>query len=416
MLCQFSVKNYKSFKDEATLDFQATNITDHENEIIVDNNDGAKYLPLASIYGPNGSGKSNVLSALNSLLVKIMRPICAACDKNDCSEKNKKKPNIVPFRFDIISINEPTEFEIFFRSKKAEYKYVLHVKEDIVIYESLSKLNFNSSKEIKLFYKDTNLSKQIWLNKTYFKNINVSGISESLPILSYLGITNKDIDVIKDVLRWLEGGIETVNYGNPYTEARILLIKGNFKKEMLIKMLKEADIDIDGYRTEEKDEEIKVFTKHIVDDYEQELSLADESNGTVKLFALLPMIIDSIKRGTTLVVDELDAKLHPKLLEYIIELYRNPSKNKKGAQLVFTSHDLMTMTAELFRRDEIWFVAKNNEQASKLYSLVEFKKENGKAPRKDEKYGKQYLEGRYGADPYFKRMINWEDQNGGEES
>lgn len=104
------------------------------------------------------------------------------------------------------------------------------------------------------------------------------------------------------------------------------------------------------------------------------------------------------------------SKLHPKLLEYIIELYRNPKKNRNGAQLVFTSHDLMTMSPELFRRDEIQFVAKNAEQALQLYSLVEFKKENGKQPRKDEKYGKQYLEGRYGADPYLRRMFNWEEQ------
>ena len=79
--------------------------------------------------------------------------------------------------------------------------------------------------------------------------------------------------------------------------------------------------------------------------------------------------------------------------------------NKHGAQLIFTSHDLSTMNNEVFRRDEIWFVAKGNNQNSKLYSLVEFKTGNGEVVRKDAKYDKQYLEGKYGADPYLKNVV-----------
>ena len=105
----------------------------------------------------------------------------------------------------------------------------------------------------------------------------------------------------------------------------------------------------------------------------------------------------------------MDAKLHPKLLRYIIELFTNPDINRKGAQLIFTSHDMTTMIPEVFRRDEIWFCALNAENSSHLYSLVSFKKENGSKPRNDETYGKQYLEGRYGADPYLRRLLSWED-------
>ena len=108
-----------------------------------------------------------------------------------------------------------------------------------------------------------------------------------------------------------------------------------------------------------------------------------------------------------MVSDELDAKIHPQLLKHIIQMFTDLTINKKHAQLIFTSHDLSTMNSELFRRDEIWFVAKENEENSKLYSLVEFKNEKGESVRKDAKYDKQYLEGKYGADPYLRRIIDW---------
>ena len=116
---------------------------------------------------------------------------------------------------------------------------------------------------------------------------------------------------------------------------------------------------------EEQNGKIKeIYTKHVVNGYENELTLREESQGTGKLFSLLPYIIDSLEVGQTLIIDELDAKLHPKILEYIINLFSNPEINKKGAQLIFTSHDLYTMNSSVFRRDEIWFVAKGKDQGS----------------------------------------------------
>ena len=168
------------------------------------------------------------------------------------------------------------------------------------------------------------------------------------------------------------------------------------------------DLDILDFRVEEKEHDrIEVFTKHEVDGYKAELNLSDESSGTKKLFRLLPFIAESLIDGTTLVIDELDAKIHPVLLRHIIMLYNDMEVNRKGAQLIFTSHDLSTMNSEVFRRDEIWFVAKGNGQNSKLYSLVEFKNSKGESVRKDAKFDKQYLEGKYGADPYLRKIIDW---------
>ena len=179
-------------------------------------------------------------------------------------------------------------------------------------------------------------------------------------------------------------------------------------KKLMLQMIQEMDLDIVDFRVEEKENDrIDIITKHRVNDVETEINLYEESSGTQKLFGLLPFIAESLLTGTVLVIDELDAKIHPVLLRHIIMMYNDMSINRHKAQLIFTSHDLSTMNSEVFRRDEIWFVAKGSSENSKLYSLVEFKNEKGEAVRKDAKSDKQYLEGKYGADPYLRKIIDW---------
>lgn len=210
------------------------------------------------------------------------------------------------------------------------------------------------------------------------------------------------------MIDWFEFGIDFLNYGNPIQELRMAVANSDDVKQLVLKMIQEMDLDIVDFRVEEKENDrIEVFTTHRVEEYETELNLSEESSGTKKLFGLLPFIAMSLLEGTTLVIDELDAKLHPVLLRYIIMLFNDMESNRKGAQLIFTSHDLSTMNNEVFRRDEIWFVAKGNSQNSKLYSLVEFKNDKGESIRKDAKFDKQYLEGKYGADPYLRKLIDW---------
>ena len=154
-----------------------------------------------------------------------------------------------------------------------------------------------------------------------------------------------------------------------------------------------------------------MFAVHKLKDEVFELNILDESNGTQKLFELLLFIATNLSIGGTLIIDEIDANIHPALLKHIIQWHTDSSVNQKGAQLIFTSHDLANMNNDTFRRDEIWFVAKGNQQDSVLYSLVEFIMENGAKVRNDARYDKQYLEGKYGADPYLQKMINWEEFN-----
>ena len=408
MLCQFTVKNFKSIRDEVTFDMQAAAISEHEDRIIKEV-DNEFYLPVSAIYGPNGGGKSNVLEALHSLVTKVLRPLYATSNNEEIAIKMKKQV-IEPFAFDEETINEPTEFELFFRTALAEYRYALVVNKDVIEYERLDRIKFETGRRSALFERD---QEEIVLKGAFSKLKTSDELSDTLPLLSYLGITYKKNEVVRDVLEWFDEEIDFLNYGNPVQELRMAVSKSEDVKKLMLQMIQEMDLDIVDFRVEEKENErIEVFTKHIVDEYEAELNLMDESSGTRKLFGLLPFIAKSLLMGTTLVIDELDAKIHPVLLKYLIMTFSNMEKNKKGAQLIFTSHDLSTMNSDVFRRDEIWFVAKGNYQNSKLYSLVEFKNKKGESVRKDAKFDKQYLEGKYGADPYLRKIIDWGTVNG----
>lgn len=402
MLCQFTVKNYKSIRDEVTFDMQAAAISEHEDKIIKDK-DGEQYLPVSAIYGPNGGGKSNVLEAMHTLAAKVLRPLYATTD-NDERVFLQKKLIIEPFAFSEETKNEPTEFEIFFRTETAEYRYILHVKRDVVVYESLDRVKLDTGRRSALFERDEEI-----VLKGVFAKLKISDdLSATLPLLSYLGITYKKNEVVKDVLEWFEYEIDFLNYGNPIEELRMAVSNSDDVKQLMLDMIQEMDLDIVDFRVvEDENDRIDVYTKHMVDGYETELNLLEESSGTKKLFGLMPFIAASLLTGTVLVIDELDAKIHPVLLRHIIMMFNDMSINKKKAQLIFTSHDLSTMNSEVFRRDEIWFVAKGNAQNSKLYSLVEFKNDKGESVRKDAKFDKQYLEGKYGADPYLRRIIDW---------
>lgn len=403
MLCQFTVKNYKSIRDEMTFDMQAAAISEHENNIIRDK-DGELFLPISAIYGPNGGGKSNVLEAMHTLASKVLRPLYATGDKEERIFLQKRLL-IEPFAFSKETKSQPTEFEIFFRTEIAEYRYKLHIMKDVVNYESLDRVKLDTGRRSALFERDT---EEISLKGVFSKLKASEDLSATLPLLSYLGITYKKNEVVKDVLDWFEYGIDFLNYGNPIEELRMAVSNSEDVKQLMLDMIQEMDLDIVDFRVvEDENDRIDVYTKHLVDGYETELNLLEESSGTRKLFGLMPFIAGCLLTGTVLVIDELDAKIHPVLLRHIIMMFNDMSINKKKAQLIFTSHDLSTMNNEVFRRDEIWFVAKGNAQNSKLYSLVEFKNKKGESVRKDAKFDKQYLEGKYGADPYLKRIIDW---------
>ena len=247
MLCQFTVKNFKSIRDEVTFDMQATAISEHEDRIIKDK-DGELYLPVSAIYGPNGGGKSNVLAALHTLVAKILRPLYITED-NENKAFLQKRIVVEPFAFSECK-NEPTELELFFRTSLAEYRYILHIKRDVIVYESLDRVKFETGRRSALFERDND---EIIL-KGAFSQLKVSDdLSNTLTLLSYLGITYKKNEVVKDVLGWFELGIDFLNYGNPIQELRMAVSSSKAIKKLMLQMIQEMDLDIVDFRVEEKE-------------------------------------------------------------------------------------------------------------------------------------------------------------------
>lgn len=404
MLVQFTVQNFKSIKKPATLDLQATAFSEHRNTLLR-SPAGDLLLPLSVIYGPNGGGKSNVLEAIGALVRKVVVPIYMATHTVGAMPGYPSAP-IMPFVFDPHTKNEPSTFEVFFQTGLAEYRYCLHTKEEKVVYERLDRVKFSTKKQSGLFERDSNGLKMIG----DFRSLKVTrDLSSTMPVLSFLGMTYENDEIVNDVLNWFKTKIAVIDYGKPQQELWVSIANSEQARKLVLSMMQEMDLDIVDYRTEERpNHTLAVFTKHRVGDSEIELSLNEESSGTQKIFGLLPQIAISLLQGSALVIDELDAKVHPLLLRYLIKLFRDPEINQHNSQLIFTSHDLTNMTNEVFRRDEIWFVAKGLDRGSVLYCLADFKTDNGKV-RNDAVYAKQYLEGKYGADPYLQRIINWED-------
>ena len=163
------------------------------------------------------------------------------------------------------------------------------------------------------------------------------------------------------------------------------------------------DIDITDLRLEEQSH--RLYTTRRIDETTYELSFDEESEGTQKLITALPVLLLALSEGRMVIIDELDAKLHPKLLRYVIQMFQNRDINRHGAQLLFTSHDMYTMKNTVFRRDEIWFAAENHAHESELYSLYEIRGEDHQRIKNTAAYDKQYMEGRYGADPYLSNLL-----------
>lgn len=404
MLTQFSVKNFKSIRDSITFDFEATSISEHKDRLLVGSNKES-YLPVSVVYGPNGGGKTNVIRSLFELRSLVYRPIFLTVSfEDDLFSKQMKE--ISPFLFDEVHNNKPTEFELFFLTEIAEYCYSIHILKNEVLFESLKMRKNTTGKTSTLFERNMD---NIEIGSS-LKGIKVSkGITRSLPLLSYLGIMYSNNVIISDCVNWFRDKLLVINYGDPLNEKYYESTISSEYKSLMLQMFREMDIDIVDFRIEniENSTKKRIFTIHQNNKINYEINLSDESSGTRKMFGLASNVISSLLNGKTLVVDELDAKLHPLLLQYLITRFTDLGVNRYGAQLIFTSHDLSSMTSDFFRRDEIWFVAKGNEQNTFMYSLVEFKDEKGDSVRKDEAYNKRYLEGKYGADPYFRRIINW---------
>lgn len=408
MLCQFQFKNFSSYRDETVFDMQATDIEEFRDSLIPPPGDNfSSLLPVSVVFGPNSGGKSNAINALACLISHIIIPIMTSIDYHNPFGMYLKKYE--PFLLDEVSKNTPTEFEVFFRTVNGQYQYQLSLLEDTIITESLSYVKTPCKRRRATLLFDRENGK-IELG-TALKRANTQNISPTIPYISFLSI-NYAFPEIQDVIDWF-GRCCIINYGISDRDHRFYTILNDPEiKPMLLGILSDLDIPISDYDILEEadggnEKKLKFTTTHIVHERPYLLDINNESEGTAKLLSILPGVITSLASGGLLLVDELDAKLHPHLLRYLIQLYTNSAINTHHAQLIFTCHDISIMKNDLLRRDEIWFAAQNDEGASELWSLYDIQDINGNRIKNTAAYDRQYLAGRYGADPYLKKMMNW---------
>lgn len=415
MIYEFTFENYRSYKNEATIDFISKPINEFE-ETLINVGNSESLLPVCAIYGPNGGGKSSVIMALNELRMIVMQPLLQLAfmkkkneELGETSIEQLKESltdihtNSAYYKWDANGVNKPTIFNILFQVDDFKYRYEFEIQNEMIIVENLY---MEKEKNVEVVFERD--SEGVYLCEL-LDGVDLENMNESLPLLSYIGMF-KNIDVIDRVIRFFMQ-IRVLNYDKPNLDKRIFVKQIENDKCRLCNVMQSMGIDICDINVEYSDDGSveEIYTIHrLLTGEEKKLRLAEESSGTKKIISIIPILLNGIDHDSLFLIDELDAKLHPLLLRKIIELFTNRNINKGSAQLLFTSHDLTTMSKDVFRRDEIWFSAINGYDESILYSLVDFRKEGGSKPRNDENYSKQYLEGRYGADPYFRKLVDWE--------
>ena len=404
MLIRFSFKNFKSFKNENCLDMEATSLKEHEYNVAKTEN--GEYLKVSAIYGANASGKTNVLQAFDYMKKRIL--------VSDDSKKNSPidEENIYSFMIN----NDPIALEVEILAKNNKiYKYGFEVLKDTIISEWLFEKRVN--KFYAIFERENN---NVSMKPNKISDlVNIDERTLFLNIYSKIDRNNEDFSNVYD---WFVNSMY-LDLGNPNFERFInnrvslkILSDENYKKELL-KFIKTFDSGIEGIKTTPDSIEAVKSNNGIIDievihkgenGELKALPFYLESNGTRKMFHLFDFFMDALKNGMVLFVDELDAKLHPLLTRYIINLFHNSDTNKGNGQLIYSTHDTVNLNKETFRRDEIWFAEKNKDGISEIYALSDYiledDKNAGKKVRNDATYNKDYLTGRYGAIPVLEEF------------
>lgn len=414
MLIQFSFKNFKSFRDEATLDLSAAKMTEFSDRVVSEGND--KILPMAAIYGANASGKSNIYNAFGYMADYVIESF-----KYGDEEEKFEEYRPVPFLFDSVSNKAESSFEVYFTipRDKAEktYNYGFCVGRHGVTEEWLNVKAKTARKYASVFYRsaEEDTLDLSGLPKSSRDNIQVA-LEKQVLIVS-LGAKLK-VNKCKDIRDWFMAN-EFADFGDPFTNFFLSrrLPKGFIDDDSVQKKvieyfasfdehIKDFEIEKLPHDADSKEETYKISALHkkIDSDTFAAIPLGMESAGTLKMFALYPELQDVLEKGSVFFIDELNARLHPLLVRNFLLTFLNPEINTKHAQLIFTTHDTWQLSNQLLRRDEVWFTEKDEQGISKLYSLADFVDESGARIRKDESYEKNYLTGKYGAIPMLKSI------------
>lgn len=389
MLVQFKIKNVLSFKEETIFDMTAISAYKEHPSNLIDIDTKEKFLRVAAIYGANASGKSNFVWALQL----FRRIVSQSLNNVDDGAESVLKKCSKPFSFEENKGN--SEFEIVQILRDEEYQYGFEYNSEKIVMEWLYRKSLKTNRKVTIFERTmqkVNLGVSVRKKCEAYKD----QIPPETLLLSFFNKLKLKTDIFKTVYSGITDVL--VFMSDDYEDTRFLdallpkVIDG--KKEKLLEFLTAIDIGIKDITYKEK--ETLFFTFHKGADGElYPLNLYDESEGTIKSIMLFIHAHMAIINDYVLVMDELNVKLHPLLLKFFIDLFYD---NNSMAQLIYTTHDTTLMDKKFFRRDQIWFVQKDELGHSELCALSDFK------VRSDASFEKDYLAGVYGGIPFLKEF------------
>lgn len=407
MIIEFTVANYRSFREKQFLSLIADDGKKHEQgDHFKEIKPGVNVLTSTVVYGANASGKSNLLRAMQSLRNLVL------FSANSTPEKAFVEYD--PFKFHPNTTDSPTHFGIDFLIGEIQYQYEISILKKEVVSEALH--FYPEGREAKLFSRNKQdfefgdylkgqkavVARLTGANQLFLSKAAVNNISQLVEVFRFF---DQDFMTIPFLDNWID---------NRYTD-RIAqeLLKGS-ENEIFIAnfktLLTSFDTGIVDFKIEkneapftESDYDIMI-EHHVFDDDGKEMGskrhpIKEESAGTQKLFVLAGLILRALLNGRVIIIDEFERSLHPSITTFIIQLFHDPKINQHGAQLIIATHDTNLLSESQLRRDQIWIVEKDHKGASSLFSLTDI---NG--VRSDIPFEKWYLSGRFGGVPGIEKL------------
>ena len=404
MIIDFSIENFMSIKEKIEFSMEATGTSGlKKNTFDTSKN---KYLKSSVIYGGNATGKTNILRSLTFAGNLVV-------NSHNFNISNKI-PNRIPYMLDTESFDKPTKFEINFIYEKIKYKYCFSCNNEKIIEEYL--YYYPNEKETLVFtrknttdyefnYKDRKdqeiIKKQMISNVLYVSRATQLGHEITKNVYNFFNNLVVNFSLAPVVLNWQNYTLKSI-YDNKGLKKEILevLSRGDFggindiiitKKKGVIK-----NIIVENNAIKQQDAEGEIYEAQFIHDNENgrhSFNLGQESAGTQKMFSMLGPIFDVLNNGKIMIVDELEASLHPFISKFIVKMFSS-KHNKKNAQLIFSTHDINLIDNELFRKDQIYFCEKKPNSNTKLISMAEYD------IRQDANFYKAYINGKIGGIPF----------------
>ena len=415
MLIEFSVGNYRSFKERVTFSMVAANLVSQDKNLDINNvfavDEELSLVKSAAIYGANASGKSNLAKAL-----QFMQWFMVNSSKET---QSTEAIGVEKFKLSTETDNQPSFFEIVFLLDGQQHRYGFTANREKVVSEWL--FYVPKTRETQLFSRqDRNFD----IAKVY----KADGIAAKTRTNALFLSAQFNVEKSESILDWLTYQVNLISGlddENLSTTVSCLIDKQHHSE--IIELIQKLDLGIAGIEVEQihardvlKDVSdpqqkrlLRMLSKNNIalntistthrkfDSQGQQISLEEfdiddeESDGTKKIFALSSLLIETLKNAKILIIDEFDARLHPLMSRSIVELFNSNDTNPHNAQLIFMTHDTNLLSNKIFRRDQIWFTEKDRYGATSLYSLAEYKVRN------DASFESDYIKGKYGAIPYI---------------